>query len=48
MKITFDNATTELLSKVMQGTDEKYRFSAAFEVRPVMIAGTTPPSPACS
>jgi hypothetical protein len=43
MKITFDNATTELLSKVMQGTDEKYRFSAAFEVRPVMIAGTTPP-----
>jgi hypothetical protein len=44
MKITLDNATTELLSKVMQGTDEKYRFSAAFEVRPVLIAPSTPPS----
>ena len=43
MKITFDSATTELLSKVMQGADEKYRFSVAFEVRPVMIAGLTPP-----
>lgn len=44
MKISFDSATTELLSKVMQGTDEKYRFSAAFEVRPVLIAPSTPPA----
>ncbi len=43
MKISFDSATTEMLSKLMQGTDEKYRFSAAFEVRPVMIAGSAPP-----
>ena len=43
LKITFDNATTELLSKVMQGSEEKYRFSMAFEVRPVMIAASTPP-----
>src|SRR5437762_3090475 len=38
LKITFDEASTELLSKVMQGSDEKYRLSVAFQVRPVMIA----------
>ena len=38
LKITFDNADVELLSKVMQGSDEKYRVSAAFQVRPVMLA----------
>jgi len=37
LKITFDSADSELLSKVMQGTDEKYRLSVAFQVRPVMI-----------
>src|SRR5574337_1213954 len=36
LKITFDDASTELLSTLMQGTDEKYRFSAAFQVRPVL------------
>ena len=30
LKITFDRADAELLSKIMQGTDEKYRVSAAF------------------
>jgi hypothetical protein len=44
LKITFDNADSELLSKVMQGTDEKYRISIAFQVRPVMIAPSVPPS----
>lgn len=38
LKITFDNADVELLSKLMQGSDEKYRVSAAFQVRPVMLA----------
>jgi hypothetical protein len=38
LKITFDDASTDLLSKVMQGSDEKYRLSIAFQVRPVMIA----------
>ena len=38
LKITFDEAPADLLSKIMQGTDEKYRLSAAFQVRPVMIA----------
>lgn len=44
LKITFDEASTELLSKLMQGTDEKYRFSAGFQVRPVLIASAEPPS----
>jgi Pvc16 N-terminal domain/IPT/TIG domain len=42
MKLTFDQAPSDLLSKLMQGTDEKYRCSAAFEVRPVMIATGEP------
>lgn len=37
LKITFDDADVEMLSKVMQGSEEKYRVSAAFQVRPVMI-----------
>jgi hypothetical protein len=44
LKITFDDADVELLSKLMQGTDEKYRISAAFQVRPVMIAPDSPAS----
>jgi hypothetical protein len=44
LKITFDNADSELLSKVMQGGDEKYRISVAFQIRPVMIAPSAPPS----
>jgi hypothetical protein len=44
LKITFDEAPTDLLSKVMQGSDEKYRLSVAFQVRPVMIAGGELPS----
>lgn len=37
LKISFDEADVETLSKVMQGSEEKYRVSAAFQVRPVMI-----------
>jgi hypothetical protein len=43
LRLTLDDADTELLSKVMQGSDEKYRFSAAFQVRPVMLASTDAP-----
>lgn len=43
LKITFDSATAELLSSLMQGTDEKYRISVAFQVRPVLIAPSIPP-----
>jgi len=44
LTVTFDEAPTELLSKVMQGSDEKYRLSIAFQVRPVMIAPAELPS----
>lgn len=44
LAITFDEAPTDLLSKVMQGSDEKYRLSIAFQVRPVMIAPAELPS----
>jgi hypothetical protein len=44
LAITFDEASTDLLSKVMQGSEEKYRVSIAFQVRPVMIAPAEVPS----
>jgi hypothetical protein len=37
LKLTFDGSGVDLLSKIMQGTDERYRLSVAFEMRPVMI-----------
>jgi hypothetical protein len=46
LKITFDHADAELLSKVMQGQNERYRMSVAFQVRPVMLAFTSPASQA--
>jgi hypothetical protein len=44
LKITFDAADVETLSKIMQGSDEKYRVSAAFQVRPVMIMPQAAPA----
>ncbi|MGI8520794.1 MAG: Pvc16 family protein [Actinomycetota bacterium] len=44
LKITFDETPSELLSRLAQGTEEKYRFSAGFQVRPVMIATRELPS----
>lgn len=44
LKITFDAASAELLSSLMQGTDEKYRVSVAFQVRPILIAPSIPPN----
>jgi hypothetical protein len=44
LKITFDEASADLLSKIMQGSEDKYLFSVAFQVRPVMIASGKPPS----
>jgi hypothetical protein len=37
LKLTFDESNVDLLSKIMQGTDERYRLSMAFQMRPVMI-----------
>ena len=44
LKLSFDSSDVELLSKVMQGSEEKYRISAAFQVRPVLIAPDVPPA----
>jgi hypothetical protein len=44
LKVTFDETSADLLSKLMQGSDEKYRLSIGFQVRPVMIATGEPPS----
>jgi hypothetical protein len=38
LKLTFDEAPLDTLSKLMQGPDSRYRFSMAFQVRPVMVA----------
>lgn len=43
LKLTFQESSSELLSKLMQGSDEKYRCSVAFEIRPVMIAAAAVP-----
>ena len=42
LTVTFGEASSSLLSNVMQGSEEKYRFSMTFEVRPVMIAPVSP------
>lgn len=44
MKVTFNEAPSTLLASLMQGTDEKYRFSMTFQVGPVMIAPAATPS----
>ena len=44
LKITFDEASPDLLSKLMQGSDDKYHLSIAFQVRPVLIAPAAPGS----
>lgn len=38
LRLVFLQATSDFLARVMQGSDEKYRFSMAFEMRPIMIA----------
>lgn len=43
LKLTFDESSVDLLSKIMQGTDERYRLSVAFQMRPVMIAAAPEP-----
>lgn len=44
LKITLDDANSELLSKLISGPEEKYRYSVGFQVRPVMIAAGEPAS----
>ena len=42
LKLSFEDTPAELISKIMQGTDERYRLSVAFQMRPVMIVPGTP------
>jgi hypothetical protein len=44
LKITFDDSSSDLLSKVMQGSNERYRVSVSFQVRPILIAPAEPAS----
>jgi len=43
LKLSFDQATPDLLSQLMQGPDDKYRCSTAFQIRPVLVAKATAP-----
>jgi hypothetical protein len=43
LKLTFDDTSPDLISKIMQGKDERYRLSVAFQMRPVMIVPGTEP-----
>lgn len=43
LKLSFEESTVELLSRIMQGSDEQYRCSVGFQVRPLMIAAPEPP-----
>ncbi|MEO6276476.1 Pvc16 family protein [Roseateles sp.] len=43
LKITFDEADADLLNKLFSGAEERYRVSAAFQVRPVMLATDAAP-----
>lgn len=38
LKISFDEADAELISKLMQNNSDTYRVSSAFQIRPIMIA----------
>lgn len=44
LKLTFEATPSDMLSRLMSGTDERYRTSVAFQVRPVPIALGQPPA----
>jgi hypothetical protein len=44
LKITFEDVSADLLSKVLQSDEQFYRFSLGFQVRPVLIATGELPS----
>lgn len=43
LKLSFDESNADLLSKTMQGAEEHYRLSVAFQMRPVMIVPASLP-----
>ncbi|NML16824.1 DUF4255 domain-containing protein [Azohydromonas caseinilytica] len=44
LKLSFDDADVDLLSKLMQGSEESYRVSAALQVRPLLLKLEQPPA----
>lgn len=42
LHVTFDECSSDLVAKLMQGPDDKVRLSACFQVRPVMITAEEP------
>ncbi|MCA9663681.1 MAG: DUF4255 domain-containing protein [Myxococcales bacterium] len=42
LKASIIEVNSEVISRLVQGSDERYRLSAAFELRPVMIAPAAP------
>jgi hypothetical protein len=43
LKLTFEESNLDLLAKIMQGNEERYRLSVAFQMRPVMIVPASLP-----
>lgn len=46
LKLSFDDVEPDLVSKLVVGDTERYRVSAGFQVRPVMLATDVPPQAA--
>jgi hypothetical protein len=44
LKVTFDDGSPDLLSRLMQGPDDRFRVSVPFQIRPVLVATSEPPS----
>jgi len=42
LKVTFEDSSSDLLSKLMQGSEDSYRLSAALQVRPVLLMPEEP------
>ncbi len=42
LKLTFEESNPDLLSKLMQGSDETFRLSASLQVRPVLLLPSEP------
>jgi hypothetical protein len=44
LKVTFDEGAPDLLSRLMQGPDDRFRMSVPFQIRPVLVADSEPPA----
>lgn len=44
LKVTFDDGSPDLLGRLMQGPDDRFRMSVPFQIRPVLVASSEAPS----